>query len=55
MNSVMERFDKLAQEFERSEETSRIARRSSDKLQEEYCRIIHSVATERKRNLAYIE
>ena len=55
INSVLERFEKLSQQFDRSEETSRIARKSSDKLQEEYCRIIHSVATERKRNLFYIE
>ena len=32
INSVLERFEKLSQEFDRSEETSRIARKSSDKL-----------------------
>ena len=34
---------------------SRIARKASDTLQEEYCKITNSVAEERKRNLSYIE
>lgn len=42
-------------EFKREEEQSRIARKASDTLQEEYCKITNSVAEERKRNLMYIE
>ena len=34
---------------------SRIARRSSEDLKEEYCRVVFSVAAERRRNLLYIE
>jgi hypothetical protein len=55
MGSVTSQFEALEKQFERSEEYSRIARKASDNLQEEYCRIIHTVATERKRNLMYIE
>ena len=33
----------------------RVARKATDNLQEEYCRIVHSVATEKQRNLMYIE
>ena len=32
-----------------------MARKASDNLQEEYCRIVHSVATEKQRNMMYIE
>ena len=55
VNHMLDKFDKISHEFARSEEASRIARKAADNLQEEYCRIIHSVATERKRNLQYIE
>ena len=33
----------------------RVARKVTDNLQEEYCRIVHSVASEKQRNLMYIE
>lgn len=49
------KFEDCVQEFTKSEELSRIARRSSEDLKEEYCRIVFSVAAERRRNLLYIE
>lgn len=33
----------------------RVARKATDNLQDEYCRIVHSVASEKQRNLMYIE
>lgn len=55
INAVQINFDSLTKDVKREEEYSRIARKSADNLQEEYCRIVHSVATERQRNMMYIE
>ena len=49
------KFEDMVQEFSKSEELSRIARRSAEDLKEEYCRVVFSVAAERRRNLLYIE
>jgi uncharacterized protein YjcR len=48
-------FDDILQEFNKSEEISRISRRSAEDLKEEYCRVVFSVASERRRNLLFIE
>lgn len=55
INSVQISFEGLQKDVKREEEYSRIARKSADSLQEEYCRIVHSVATEKQRNMMYIE
>ena len=55
MNTVVQEFESLQSAFKREEEASRVARKTSDNLQEEYCRIVHSVATEKQRNMMYIE
>jgi len=52
---VQEEFSTLQSNFNREAEYSRIARKAADNLQEEYCRIVHSVATEKQRNLMFIE
>ena len=52
---MQEDFSTLKMEFRREEEFSRIARKSTDTLQEEYCRMTSSVASEKQRNLALIE
>jgi len=55
MNTVQEDFEALKSNVSREQEYSRIARRAADGLQDEYCKIIHAVATEKQRNLMYIE
>jgi len=45
----------MTTEFRREEEYSRVARKAADNLQQEYCKIVHSVASEKQRNLMYIE
>jgi hypothetical protein len=55
INTVQEEFSTLQSNFNREAEYSRIARKAADNLQEEYCRIVHSVATEKQRNLMFIE
>lgn len=52
---MAEDFHTLGNSVRKEEEYSRVARRAADNLQEEYCRIVHSVATEKQRNLMYIE
>ena len=52
---MQEDFSNLRVEFKREEEYSRVARRAAEGLQEEYCRIIHSVASEKQRNMMFIE
>ena len=52
---MQEDFSNLRVEFRREEEYSRVARRAAEGLQEEYCRIIHSVASEKQRNMMFIE
>ena len=52
---MQEEFSTLQSNFNREAEYSRIARKAADNLQEEYCRIVHSVATEKQRNLMFIE
>ncbi len=52
---MQDEFTKLSTDFSREADYSRIARKTADNLQEEYCRIVHSVATEKQRNLMYIE
>ena len=51
----MDDFTKLNDDFKREAEFSRISRKASDNLQEEYCRMVQSVATEKQRNLMFIE
>jgi len=41
----------MIQEFTKSDEMSKISRRAADDLKEEYCRIVFSIAAERRRNL----
>lgn len=55
MNQVQEDFSTLKAEFRREEEFSRVSRKAADNLQEEYCRLVNSVASEKQRNLMYIE
>ena len=55
INQVQEDFNTLKSDFRREEEFSRIARKSADVLQEEYCKLTSSVAKEKQRNLAMIE
>lgn len=55
MNQVQEDFSTLKSEFRREEEFSRVSRKAADILQEEYCRLVNSVASEKQRNLMYIE
>ena len=55
IRQVQEDFSNLRVEFRREEEYSRVARRAAEGLQEEYCRIIHSVASEKQRNMMFIE
>lgn len=48
-------FNTLRGEFKKEGEYMRVARKATDNLQDEYCRIVHSVASEKQRNLMYIE
>ena len=52
---VQDNFAKLKDETNREAEFSRISRKGYDNLQTEYCRIVHSVASEKQRNLMFIE
>jgi len=45
----------MQQEFIKSEEISRSSRQSAIDLKEEYCRVVFSVAAERRRNQLHIE
>lgn len=55
IEKVQTDFYTLKTEFKKEEEQSRVARKCFDKLQDEYCRIVHSVVSEKQRNLMYIE
>ena len=55
INTVQDEFQTLKSDFKREEEYSRISRKAADNLQQEYCKIVHSVASEKQRNLMYIE
>lgn len=55
ISKIEMKFADMVQEFQKSEEISRISRRTSDDLKEEYCRVVFSVAAERKRNDLFIE
>ena len=48
-------FEDIQQEFIKSEEISRSSRQSAIDLKEEYCRVVFSVAAERRRNQLHIE
>jgi len=52
--SVGDDFNNLRREFNNQNEAFRIASRSSDTLQESYCRLVDTVSQEKKRNLLYI-
>ena len=47
INSVQGDFNTLKNDFKREEDYSKTARKAADNLQEEYCRIVHSVASEK--------
>ena len=47
MNTMSNNFNTLKKDFTKEGEYMRVARKATDNLQEEYCRIVHSVATEK--------
>jgi hypothetical protein len=55
ISKINMKFEDMLQEFSKSEEISRVSRRSADDLKEEYCRVVFSVAAERKRNDIFLE
>ena len=55
MANMTDQFESLKSDFRKEEEYMRVARKATDNLSEEYCRIVHSVASEKQRNLMYIE
>jgi DNA repair exonuclease SbcCD ATPase subunit len=55
ISKIKMQFDDLLQEFTKSEEISRVSRRTADDLQEEYCRVVISVAAERRRNEMFLD
>ena len=55
MTEISDEFNSLKSDFRKEEEYMRVARKATDNLSEEYCRIVHSVASEKQRNLMYIE
>ena len=55
IDTVQKDFHTLQVNFKKEEEQSRIARKCTDNLQEEYCKVVHSVASEKQRNLMFIE
>ena len=52
MNAEIQSFRK---DFRKEEEYMRVARKVTDNLQEEYCKVVNAVASEKQRNLMYIE
>ena len=52
---MQDQFATLKNDTNREAEFSRVARKAADNLQSEYCRIVHSVASEKQRNLMFIE
>ncbi len=48
-------FYAIKASFGRAEEASRTARHSNEMLQEEYCKLVHTVNDERKRNRMLID
>ena len=48
-------MEALRTDYDRCAESSEVAAKVTAGLQEDYCRIIPSIATERKKNMIYIE
>ena len=55
LNSMKSEMYELKQDYGREAEEARISRKTVDKLQKEYCRIMPTIASERSRNMIFLE